>query len=211
MEMEEMTTTKNTYEEINCMFCGKQIEYLMDANRLPGGKWAHRVCEKGAQAQAEQVQAQALQAQEEQKVAQHSLSKRLFGCPPGPIKAVQDIALPPRYQDINFSFSRRIATAHLEGHVKYEKAKIDSGAMQPIDKNYHHADLAFALGRLGNLIKHAQLLYAYYEHVLGGIPLPKDFAFEDHLGHVGANANMLAKWEQMGVLPDSEEPKKKDG
>lgn len=118
--------------------------------------------------------------------------------------AKQDIPNPPRYQDLNFSFLRRTANAMLEGHEKYEQD------LKPFEKNYMRADLKFALGRVGNLIKHAAQLKEMYLYMLqNGLTRPEanvalKLELEDHLGHCAANLNMLAKWEEMGVLPNTE-------
>ena len=119
--------------------------------------------------------------------------------PDEPIVAIQDIPFPLRYQDLCFAFSTRVAKAHLDGWFKYEQDRLPPG-----QKNFHLADLEFALGRLGNAIKHLQALQAVYEYILHEIPLPKDVDLnEDHLGHAGANMNMLAKFEQLQILPST--------
>ncbi len=115
-------------------------------------------------------------------------------CPEKP-GAKQDIPNPPRFQDLNYCFLERAALAMTEGFEKYEHN------MPPEQKNYMRADLKFALSRIGNAIKHLTL---YNESILNSLrgdesPGPS----EDHLGHAAANLNMLAKWEEMGVLPNT--------
>ena len=114
--------------------------------------------------------------------------------------ALQDIKNPPRFQDLNYCFLERISLAMLEGYDKYEKDLID-----PTIKNYMKADLKFALGRIGNAIKH---LLLYNEQILASLRKEEEINNdEDHLGHAAANLNMLAKWEEMGLLPSTKKVK----
>ena len=112
------------------------------------------------------------------------------------VEAIQDITNPTRYQDLNLCALERAALAMTEGHEKYEKD------LSPEAKNYQKADLKFALGRIGNAIKH---LLTYNELVLrslrGEDVVP--YNMEDHLGHCLANLNMLAKYEELGILPNT--------
>jgi hypothetical protein len=83
-----------------------------------------------------------------------------------------------------------------EGWAKYEQD------LPPELKNYMNADLRFALGRIGNALKH---LHSYNEVILRslrGSGLGK-LAGEDHLGHCAANLNLLAKYEEIGLLPNT--------
>jgi hypothetical protein len=113
-------------------------------------------------------------------------------------------AHPLRFQDINLSFARRLAAAMTEGHKKYEATEITKG--QPAYwKNYKEADQAFALGRVSNLLHHALQLYDTYVSELTATP--RVASAEDHLGHAAANLNMLAEFERMGVLPNTEPDK----
>lgn len=112
-------------------------------------------------------------------------------------EAVQDIKNPIRFQDVNLCFVERVALAMTEGYMKYEQE------LDPEQKNYLNADLKFALGRVGNAIKH---LLSYNEHLLGslrGDDLRDDYVAEDHLGHCAANLNLLAKYEEIGLLPNT--------
>lgn len=115
------------------------------------------------------------------------------------IEAKQD-STKPRIIDVNTAFVLRTAQAMTLGHTKYEQnLPID-------DKNYKHADLKFALGRVNNLLLHAMKLRDYYLLVLKAkrngqdCPAPE----EDDLGHLLANGNMLAWWEESGILPCSD-------
>jgi len=115
-----------------------------------------------------------------------------------PIQAKQD-STKPRIIDVNTAFILRTAQAMTVGHAKYEQDL-------PIgDKNYQRADLKFALGRVNNLILHAMRLRDYY---LAALKASRDgcdrpVPLEDDLGHAAANLNMLAWWEEAGVLPNS--------
>jgi len=110
--------------------------------------------------------------------------------------ATQDITNPLRFQDLNLCALERAAAAMTEGYAKYEQD------LPPEQKNYQKADLKFALGRIGNAIKH---LVTYNELVLrslrGEDVVPLNL--EDHLGHCLANLNMLAKYEELGILPNT--------
>jgi len=83
-----------------------------------------------------------------------------------------------------------------EGFTKYEQE------LNPEEKNYMKADLKFALGRIGNAIKH---LLMYNEHVLASLrgAATSEYNMEDHLGHCAANLNILSKYEEMGLLPNT--------
>jgi len=111
-------------------------------------------------------------------------------------RATQDITNPLRFQDLNLCALERAAAAMTEGYAKYEQD------LPPEQKNYQKADLKFALGRIGNAIKH---LVTYNELVLrslrGEDVVPLNL--EDHLGHCLANLNMLAKYEELGILPNT--------
>jgi hypothetical protein len=112
------------------------------------------------------------------------------------IKAVQDITNPTRFADLNYCFLERAALAMTEGFIKYEQE------LNPEEKNYMKADLKFALGRIGNAIKH---LLMYNAHVLAALrdESTERFDSEDHLGHCAANLNILSKYEEMGLLPNT--------
>jgi len=112
-------------------------------------------------------------------------------------EAIQDITNPTRFQDLNFCFLERAALAMTEGFTKYEQE------LNPEEKNYMKADLKFALGRIGNAIKH---LLMYNEHILASLRgdyLKDGYVVEDHLGHCAANLNILSKYEEMGLLPNT--------
>lgn len=101
-----------------------------------------------------------------------------------------------RFQDLNLCALERAALAMSEGHTKYEQD------LPPEEKNYMKGDLKFALGRIGNALLH---LHSYNELILrslrGEDVVPLNM--EDHLGHCLANLNMLAKYEELGILPNT--------
>jgi hypothetical protein len=103
----------------------------------------------------------------------------------------------PRWRDVEPRFIRRIAEAFFEGAAKYERD------LPPYEKNWHKADLEAALDVLDHAFEH---LAAYSEIILNtlrgtpeNIPTWVDQS-EDHLGHLGANLAMLAKFEELGLF-----------
>lgn len=108
-----------------------------------------------------------------------------------------------RLQDLNYELVRRGGLAMQEGREKYE------GGQASWDKNYEKGDIEFAYNRLHNLIRHAFLLKETYKRLLSGkrAGFPKELdgqPVEDHLGHMVANLNMLAWYENAGVLPTTD-------
>ncbi len=115
------------------------------------------------------------------------------------MNTIQDIKNPTRFQDLNFCFLERVALAMTEG---FAKRPTDIEAVKRHTKDYLERDTEYALTKVGNAIKHLLMYNELLLRSLRGQSI-EDLNIEDQLGHAGANLNMLAKWEETGILPNT--------
>lgn len=96
----------------------------------------------------------------------------------------------PRWRDLYYGGLERAAKAFSLGAEKLEKD------FPPGLKNYHLGDVNFALARMDHMLAHAMKYNAYVHDRLRGLTHEEArFSDEDHLGHMIANALMLADFE----------------
>lgn len=103
----------------------------------------------------------------------------------------------PRFRDIPYELTERIAKAFQEG-TKYEPA---TEGWLPFEKNWQAGDLTFALDALDHAKRHLELYIACTLARLNGEIVPDDWEpNEDHLGNCGANLGMAAWFEKRGIF-----------